>query len=174
MLSLAGEEEARSVMAVALGQGPADLAVTDVTLFNAYTKECLQGLTVATKGRWIAYVGDDPAGRISGITRVVNAEGKTLIPGFIDGHTHLADMIYPPSAFVRHAAPGGTTAVITETIEPYPICGRAGIEDFLSALEGQPITFFATAPPLASNCSACNGISMEDLRALLDLSLIHI
>lgn len=168
MLTMAGMDEARAVLAVTLGQSPADHAMTRATVFNVYTGECLDGLTVATKGRWIAYVGEDPGDRISQATQVIDAEGRTLIPGFIDGHTHLADMIYRPSEFIRHAAPGGTTAVITETIEPYPICGREGIEDFLSALEDQPISFFATAPPVASNCRACNGIAMEDLRELLE------
>lgn len=168
MLTMVGVDEARAVMAVTLGQASADRALTHARVFNVYTGECLNGLTVATKGRWIAYVGADPGDRISRDTEVMDAKGKTLIPGFIDGHTHLADMIYRPSEFIRHAAPGGTTAVITETIEPYPICGRKGIEDFLSALQDQPISFYATAPPVASNCSACNGIAMEDLRALLE------
>ncbi len=168
LLTGTGTEEVKAVLAVTLGQGPADLAVTNAVVFNVYTGECLEGLTVATKGRWIAYIGADPEDRISQSTRVLDAQGGILVPGFIDGHTHLADMVYSPSAFIRHAAPGGTTTVITETIEPYPICGRAGIEDFLSALRDQPISFFATAPPLASNCSALNGLPMEDLRVLLE------
>ena len=168
MLTMAGVDEAKAVMAVTLGKAPADRALMHARVFNVFTGECLNGLSVATKGRWIAYIGDDPGDRISRDTEVIDAEGRTLIPGFIDGHTHLVDMIYSPSEFIRHAAPGGTTAVITETIEPYPVCGRKGIEDFLSALEDQPISFFATAPPMASICSACNGIDMEDLEALLE------
>ena len=155
-------------MAVTLGTAPADCAVTHANVFNVYTGECSEGLTISIKGRWIAHIGRDPGSRITGKTEVVDAGGRTVIPGFIDGHTHLADMIYRPFEFIRHAAPGGTTAVITETIEPYPICGREGIEDFLAALEDQPISFFATAPPVASNCSRMNGMPMEDLKRLLD------
>lgn len=167
LLSMAGTAAAREVQEVILGSAPADLAVTNASVLNVYTGECPEGLTVTTKGPWIAYVGTDPGVRISRETEVIDARGKVLIPGFIDGHTHLADMIYSPWEFIRHAAPGGTTAVVTETIEPYPICGREGIEDFLDALDNQPITFFATVPPVASNCSAVNGIPLEDLRALL-------
>jgi adenine deaminase len=167
LLSISGTAEAEKVMAVILGRAHADIAVTNATVLNVYTGECLEGLTVTTKDRWIAHIGEDPGARISKKTDVIDAGGKILIPGFIDGHTHLADMIYTPSEFIRHAAPGGTTAVITETIEPYPICGREGIEDFLSALEDQPISFFSTVPAMASNCSAMNGISMEDLENLL-------
>ncbi len=168
MPSLAGTAEAGAVTAVALGRRPADLAVTNASVFNVYTGECLEGLTVAVLGPWIAYVGDEPGERIGPATRVVDGRGRTLIPGLIEGHTHLADMIVRPSDFIRHAVPGGTTTVITETIEPYPICGRRGIEEVLAALANQAVTVFATAPPLASNLRACNGIVLEDLRALLD------
>ncbi|MFO7783320.1 MAG: adenine deaminase C-terminal domain-containing protein [Thermodesulfobacteriota bacterium] len=167
LLSLAGTGEARDVMAVALGAAHADCTVTNASVLNVYTGECLEGLTVSIKGRWIAHVGQDAGDRISHKTEVIDAGGRLLIPGFIDGHTHLADMIYRPSEFIRYAAPGGTTTVITETIEPYPICGCEGIEDFLSALKDQPITFFATVPPVASNCKRMNGIPVEDLKRLL-------
>jgi len=167
LLSAAGVREAGEVMAVAIGASHADHVVVNASVFNVYTGECLEGLSVSIKGRWIAHLGQDPGGRISDETEVIDAHGRILIPGFIDGHTHLADMIYRPSEFIRYAAPGGTTAVITETIEPYPICGRRGIEDFLSALQEQPITFFATVPPVASNCSRMNGMPMEDLKHLL-------
>lgn len=161
-------EEAKAVTDVTLGRAAADLAVVDAVLLNVYTGEMLAGTTVAVKGPWIAWVGTEPGARISPRTAVVDAGGGVLTPGFIDGHTHLADMIYPPEAFIRRAVPGGTTAVVTETIEPYPILGLAGITDFLAALKDQPATFFATAPPVASTSRAVNGIREEDLAVLLE------
>jgi adenine deaminase len=167
LLSIAGVKEAGDVMSVALGASHADRVVTNASVLNVYTGECLGGLSVSIKGRWIAHIGERPGDRISGETEVIDAGGSLLIPGFIDAHTHLADAIYNPCEFIRYAAPGGTTTVITETIEPYPVCGREGIEEFLDALADQPITFFATVPPLTSNCRDLNGIPLEDLRPLL-------
>ncbi len=167
LVSVAGTDETRGVMAVALGKAHADCVVTNASVFNVYTGECPGGLCICIKGRWIAHMGQDPGERISPDTRVIDAGGGVVIPGFIDGHTHLADMIYSPSEFIRYAAAGGTTTVITETIEPYPVCGRRGIEEFLLALDDQPITFFATVPPAASNCKRMNGMPIEDLKALL-------
>ena len=168
LLSAGGVDEAKTVMEVALGREPADLAVVNALLLNVYTGEMLEKTTVAVKGPWIAWVGTDPGPRISSRTAVIDAGGAVLAPGFIDGHTHLADMIYPPQEFIRHAVPGGTTAVVTETIEPYPIRGYEGIVDFLAALKDQPITFFATAPPVASTSRAVRGIRDVDLAALLE------
>jgi len=39
-------------------------------------------------GGRIAFVGSDIAHTIGPETEVINAQGKTLIPGLIDGHTH--------------------------------------------------------------------------------------
>jgi adenine deaminase len=167
LLSMDGIEKTKEVLGVSLGTAAADLAIVNGTVLNVYTGEFMGGLTVAVKAGWIAFVGDGPGDRISADTTVIDAKGKLLVPGFIDGHTHLADMIYPPHEFIRRAAAGGTTTVITETIEPYPIRGYDGIEDFLNSLEHQPIKFFATAPPLASISSKANGILKGDLKKLL-------
>lgn len=45
---------------------------------------------VAVKGTTIAYVGDDAGAQafIGPATRVVDLQGKMLLPGFVEGHTH--------------------------------------------------------------------------------------
>ena len=62
---------------------------------------------------------------------------------------------------------GGTTTVVTETIEPFPVAGIAGVEDFLDSLAGQPVRIFATAPPMMSISTLARGIAPEDLDRLL-------
>ena len=103
------------------------------TVLNVYTGELLKGWAVLTKGAWISYVGDDPGDGIGLETKVFDATGKILVPGFIDGHTHLADGLYNPTEFLKYAMTGGTTTIITETIEPFPIAGYEGVVDFLDA-----------------------------------------
>jgi adenine deaminase len=97
---------------------------------------------------------------------VVDAAGKTLIPGFIDGHTHLAWM-YTAAEFVAYAAASGVTTVVTEALEPYPVAGSAGVLDFLESLRGQPIRFLATAPSMVSISSAAKGIPPAEADALM-------
>jgi adenine deaminase len=142
-------EERRASMAVALGRRPADLVVHNARLVNVYTGEILDGHAVATSGRWIAYVGPDAGFAIGAGTEVVDAGGRWLVPGLIDGHTHVATR-YAPAEFVRYAAPGGTTTVVTELIELASILGAEGIQLMLDALADQPIAFFGTLPPLAA------------------------
>jgi adenine deaminase len=102
------------------------------------------------KGELIAYVGDAPGDITGPDTEVINAGGRTVIPGLIDGHTHLADCKYSPYEFLKRAMAGGTTTVITETLEPFPIAGYVGVTDFLDALKDQPVKIFATAPAMVS------------------------
>jgi adenine deaminase len=167
LLALEGPKNAQELMEVSLGRKTADLAVTHGTVLNVYTGECIPDQTVLIKGEWIAYVGSEADPSIGPDTTVLDAGGKLLIPGLIDGHTHLADCLYSPAEFLSRAMVGGTTTLITETIEPFPIRGEEGIVDFLEALKDQPIKIFSTVPPLASTSPLSHGMPRKTLKRLL-------
>lgn len=151
---------------VALGNRPADLAIVNARLVNVYTGEIQDGQSVCTCGDRIACVGPDVEHSVGDATRLIDAAGATLIPGLIDGHAHIA-WLFTAAEFIAHAARGGTTAIVTETLEPYPVAGLAGVVDFLESLKEQPIKFFATAPAMVSTSRAVMGIDPKDLDLLL-------
>jgi adenine deaminase len=153
-------------MQVALGRKTADLAVVNGRLLNVYTGEVLDGQAVCTAGAWIAYVGKNTAGKIGPHTEVIDADGRMLVPGLIDGHTHLA-WLCGVAASLEPLMAGGTTAIVTEILEVYPVAGLAGVNHFLDALADQPIKIFATAPFMASISRRTRGIAPTDLDALL-------
>ena len=167
LLTLEGTEKAQELIEVSLGRKTADLAITHATVLNVYTGEFIQDQTVLVKGAWIAYVGSEAGPSIGPETTVLDASAKILIPGLIDGHAHLADALYSPAEFLSRAMAGGTTTIITETIEPFPIRGEEGIVDFLEALKDQPIKIFATLPPLASTSPLSHGMPRKTLKSLL-------
>lgn len=167
LLSMERMDKGKELMQVGLGHEKADRALVNGTLLNVYTGELLKDWAVLTKGAWIAYVGDAPENGIGPETEVLDAAGKILVPGFIDGHAHLADGLYSPIEFLRYAMVGGTTTIVTETIEPFPIVGYEGVVDFLDALKDQPIKIFATAPAMASTSRASNGMPKETLKRFL-------
>ena len=160
-------EETTQLMNVALGKDKADLAIINAKIVNVYTGELLEDQAVTVKGKWIAYVGQNADDAVGPDTEVIDAAGRVLIPGLIDGHTHIAWM-FTAAEFLRYAAAGGTTTVVTETLEPYPVCGYAGVVDFLESLRDQPIKILATAPAMVSISSAARGITRQDLAQLLD------
>ena len=151
---------------VALGRAPADLAIVNARLVNVYTGEILDNQSVCTCNAHIACMGQDVGHAIGETTQVIDAQGATLIPGLIDGHTHLA-WLFTADAFLKYAARGGTTTIITETLEVYPVAGVAGVLDFMASFKNQPIKFFGTAPPMVSVSQAANGIDTDDLETLL-------
>lgn len=152
---------------VALGKKKADLAVINANLVNVYTGEIIPEQAVCIKGEWIAYVGPNPEPSIDSTTEIIDAQGGTLIPGLIDGHTHLA-LLLRLDEFLRYAAIGGTTTMVTETLEAYPVAGLNGVMEFIDSLADQPIKILATAPYMASISKRTRGISLEDLRQVLD------
>jgi adenine deaminase len=167
LLSIEGSERAKQVMDVALGREKADLALVNATILNVYTGEWLEGHSVSIKGAWIAYVGPDPRDTIGTDTQVIDAEGKTILPGFIDGHTHLIDQFCTVTEFLRYAMVGGTTTIITETMEAFPVMGYEGVVDFLESLKDQPIKLFATAPAMVSTSKRAQGIPKGTLKKIL-------
>ena len=111
LLSLAGTEKTRELMNAILDKEKADMAIVNATVLNVYTGEVLEDNSVAIKGEWIAFVGHDSKDTIGPDTHVIDAAGKTIIPGLIDGHTHIV-WLYSASEFIRYAMGGGTTTII--------------------------------------------------------------
>ncbi|SPF50860.1 Ade: adenine deaminase [Syntrophobacter sp. SbD1] len=159
-------EQRAALMRVALGTEPADMVILNGSVVNVYTGEILENCPVAVKGKWIASVGPDAASAAGESTLVVDAAGKTLAPGLIDGHTHT--WFNTLDAFLPYVIKGGTTTIITETMEFYPVGGYDGVIEFLDSLKDQPIKFFATAPAMVSISKNHNGIPGEILEKLLE------
>ena len=168
MVTMEGVEKTKALMDVCLGKSPVDMAVVGGTVLNVYTGEWIKDQVVLVKGEWIVYAGQDLPDAIGPEATVVDAKGKAVIPGLIEGHTHLADCLYSPAEFLRYAMVGGTTTIVTESIEPFPARGEEGINDFLDAFKDQPIKVFATVPPLASTSPLSHGMPRATLRRLLE------
>ncbi len=164
---LTKDKDIKKLMAVSLAQQPADLAVVNARLLNVYTGELLENQAICTCGPWIAYVGENPGKSIGPHTEVVDAAGKTVIPGLIDGHTHLAWMA-TPDEFLKHIMIGGTTTIVTEVLEAYPVAGLDGTIELIESLQDQPIKCFCTAPAMVSISRQAGQMPPNDLQALLD------
>ena len=153
---------------VALGEAEADLAVVNGDIVNVYTAEVMPEQTVLVKGSRIAYVGKNAQKSIGTNTRVIDAGGKTVIPGLIDGHTHM-DYMFSIGEVCRFAMQTGTTSIITETSELGFKLGYRGIMEFLKSTRDQPVKFWLTFPPVVatSPITAENTLSADEVRRLL-------
>lgn len=141
--------EMKVLSAVALGEEKADMVLRNGNVVDVYSGEILPGYSVAIKGKRIAWLGPDADNLIGPDTEVIDVSKRFITPGFIDAHTHLI-WYHAPHEFLKFAIKGGTTCIITETLEiAFPL-GYKGVREFLKAVRGQPVKVFATAPAMVS------------------------
>lgn len=130
---------------VALGEGPADLVVAGGRVFLPEVGE-FQRRDVAVVDNRVAALPENADPVVGEDTRVVDAEGRAVLPGFVDAHTHL-DIHQSFETAYHYALEGGTTTVVTEASAFGSAFGAAGVKALLSATAYLPITVRVTVPP---------------------------
>lgn len=155
-------EMTKDLVAVALGQKPADLVIRNSRLVNVNTREILPGTDVAVYGGRIALVGDAD-GCIGETTVVVEAEGRYLTPGFLDGHIHVESSMMTVGNYARSVVPHGTTGIYMDPHEVANVLGLEGIQMMLEDAAGTPLRTMLTVP---SCVPAVPGF--EDTGAVID------
>ena len=130
---------------------------------------------MAIRGERIVALGLDLSHLIGPETKIVEAAGKYLTPGLIDGHTHL-DNIQSLHEFLYEAVPRGLTTVITELVHVANVGGAAAFRTFLAGLEDLPILVYTTAPSISLLCSdrgdGRSAISSDEVADLLEHPLV--
>jgi len=141
------QNQKTEMVKTALGKAPADYVFTGGHLVNVYSGEIIPQLWVAFKGACVVYTGP-PFPQIIGEKTVVHdLEGRFLLPGFIDGHTHL-DSIFKVKAYAEYALAYGNTTAVSEVAMIANAYGVKGVEYFLQETEDLPFRVCVLAPPL--------------------------
>ena len=96
------------LIAVARGDTPGDLLLANARIVNVFTSEIEEGDVVLFEGR-IAGVGRGYRAR-----QAVDLKGAHLLPGFINGHTHIESSMLSIGQYARAVVTHGTTSVITD------------------------------------------------------------
>ncbi len=153
---------------VALGQFPPDTLFLNSTIFNVFTREFIKNQSVWIKDGRIAYVGAEKDPPTDDQTEVIDVEGMVLLPGLIEGHTHINNR-YCIEEFIKQVIPTGVTTIVTETMEFGLVVGKDGIEYLVKGLEGQPLRFYYTLSPLCGLTPSQEGMAPtnEELLPLL-------
>lgn len=128
------------LVAVALGETPAGLVIRGGDLVNVYTGEVYRA-DVAVAGERIAAVGDVERCVGEG-TRIVDASGKYLVPGFIETHFHVGATSLSSTELARLLVPYGTAAIVTDFTEATKLAGVRAARFFLDEANATPLKVF--------------------------------
>ncbi|XUX01375.1 MAG: adenine deaminase [Dehalogenimonas sp.] len=125
---------------VARGQEPADILFKNARIVNVFTGEIEAGSIVISDGV-IAGIGDYTEAK-----ETIDLGGKYLVPGLIDGHTHIESSMLDIREYARAVSARGTTTVITDLHELTNVVGTGGIDYILKAVKNLPIDLHVMAP----------------------------
>src|SRR5512143_3357343 len=136
----------RSLVDVAMGRTPADLVIRNGQWVSVQSGEIIPGADVAIKDGHIAYVGEDARHAIGKKTKVIDAKGRYLVPGLLDGHMHVESGMVTVTEFVRAVAPHGTTGMFVDPHEMANVFGLKGVKLMVDEAAGQPIHVWVQMP----------------------------
>ena len=77
----------RTLVDVAMGRRPADLVIRGGKWVSVQSGEIIPHTDIAIADGHIAYVGSDASHAIAKTTKVIDANGRFLVPGLLDAHT---------------------------------------------------------------------------------------
>ena len=137
------------VIDVALGNAPADMVIKNGRLLNVHTGEIYE-TEIAIADKVIAAVGSLSENTIGENTKVIDAQGKIMAPGFIDAHIHFESSMLSFTEFSRMLVKHGTTAVATDLMEIAIVAGEEGINNVLRESEGLPVKLLQPIPAFMS------------------------
>lgn len=127
-----------NVIDTALGKRHADLVIRNGRLVNVISGE-IYPADITVCGRYIASVGKLPDGTVGPDTKVIDAQGKYLVPGFIDAHIHFESSMLSYTEFNRLVLTRGTTAVASDVMEVSIVSGYPAIKEIFKEAEDLPV-----------------------------------
>ena len=138
-----------TLVRVALGQQPADLVIRDARLVSVTTHEILEHADITIAEGRVAYLGIDGNTAehcIGADTRVIDAAGAYVAPGFLDGHMHVESAMVGVSEYARAAVPHGTVGIYMDPHEMANVCGLDGVRAMMDEAKSAPLKAMLTTP----------------------------
>ncbi|HID93550.1 MAG TPA: adenine deaminase [bacterium (Candidatus Stahlbacteria)] len=123
---------------VAKGEIKGSILLKNATLVNVLSSEIYKTDVILYESV-IAGIGED----YQSAEKIINLNGKFLLPGLLDGHLHIESSLLSPPEFAKLVVLHGTTTVIIDPHEIANVLGIAGIKYMIDAGKNLPIDIFA-------------------------------
>jgi adenine deaminase len=136
----------QSLIDVAMGRAHADLVIKNGKWVSVQSGEIIPNTDIAIINGRIAFVGRDASHTIGKKTKVIDANGKYLTPGLLDGHMHVESGMVTVTEFVRAVAVRGTTGMFIDPHEIANVFGLKGVKLMVDESQKQPIHVWVQMP----------------------------
>jgi adenine deaminase len=130
---------------VAQGNAYADTVIRGARLINVCTREIQEDTDVAIAEGRIAYIGQADH-TIGEQTRVIEANGAYIAPGFLDGHIHVESSMMGVGEYARTVIPHGTVGIYMDPHEICNVLGLPGVEVMDADGQRTPLKAMITTP----------------------------
>ena len=120
------KETLKKLIDVAAGRVPADIVIKNAKVINVYAGTVTEG-DIAICGSQIAGIGSYEG------EQVIDAAGRYIAPGFIDGHIHIESSYVSPEEIGVMLVPHGGTTIIADPHEIVNVCGLRGLDYMMEA-----------------------------------------
>ena len=139
-------ELTHTLIDVAMGRQKADLVVRKGNWVCVQSGEFVPETDVAVKDGRIAFVGPDASHTIGKETHLIEAGGRYLVPGLLDGHMHVESGMVTITEFVRAVLPHGTTGMFIDPHEVANVFGLKGVKLMADEAARQPVHVWVQVP----------------------------
>jgi adenine deaminase len=153
---------------IVLGREQADLVITGAKVLDVHTG-LIEPRGIAIADKRIAYVGE-VEDLIGPLTTVVEAYGKTAVPGLIEGHIHTYESHLPIKEISRGFFRHGVTTVVTDFYGESVVGGISAIRASLDEAASTPLNtiFILPMPSLYQDLPFLHTgtITMKEMEAM--------
>ncbi|MBS3787093.1 adenine deaminase [Candidatus Bipolaricaulota bacterium] len=166
--SLTGYPDRLSLVSMLRGDEPADTVIKNGSLVNVLTDEVLDRDLAIKNGR-IGAVSEELNEFVGNSTRVIDASGTYITPGFIDAHLHIESSMLAPASFSQLMASKGVTTVFYDPHEIANVSGLEGVRWMYEEMMRSPVNGYLTVP----SCVPASSPELETTGAELGLEEIN-
>ena len=121
------------LIAAARGDTPGDLLFRNARVVNTFTGEVEETDVLVHDGR-VAGLGSGYEAR-----QTIDLRGAYLLPGLINGHTHIESSMLWVGEYARAVVPHGTAVTVSDLHEIANVAGLAGMQQAVEAAAGLPL-----------------------------------
>ena len=148
----------RDVLDTIKDKRKADLVVKNGSFVNVASREIYEG-GVAVTGKYVVGI-DNLEDYIGPETKVIDAKGRYITPGFVDAHIHPESSNLSIKRFAEAIMKHGTTSIMTDIHEIGVVSGLKGIEAVLDEGKQTDLNIYFVVPshiPFAPNLETSAG-----------------